>query len=71
MLLKASEDFNIDLSASWYIGDTTMDIQTGKNAGMRTALVKTGEAGLDGKYKAIPDVIAENLLDAVEKIIEK
>lgn len=69
MLLRAAEDFNIDLARSWYIGDTTMDIQTGVNAGMKTTLVKTGEAGKDGKYDAKPDIVADNLLDAVEKII--
>lgn len=70
MLRKAAEKYNIDLSSSWYIGDTTMDIQTGKNAGMRTILVQTGEAGKDGKYDVHPDFIAENLLKAVEYILE-
>ena len=51
------------------IGDTTGDIQCGKNAGVRTVLVKTGEAGKDGKYDAVPDLIAENLADAAAKIL--
>ena len=70
MLLKASEDFNIDLENSWYIGDTTTDIQTGVNAGTRTVLVKTGEAGKDGKYDVTPTLIADNLLEAIKKIIQ-
>ena len=69
MLLKAAEKYNIDLSQSWYVVDTTMDIQTGINAGMKTVLVKTGEAGKDGKYPAKADFEAENLIDAVEKIL--
>lgn len=69
MLLKAAEKYNIDLSQSWYVGDTTMDIQTGINAGMKTVLVKTGEAGKDGKYPAKADFEAENLMDAVDKIL--
>lgn len=69
MLLKAAEKYNIDLSQSWYVGDTTMDIQTGINAGMKTVLVKTGEAGKDGKYPAKADFEAENLIDAVDKIL--
>ena len=48
MIMKAAECYNIDISQSWYIGDTTIDIQTGKNVGMKTILVKTGEAGKDG-----------------------
>jgi len=70
MLLKVAEDFNIDLENSWYIGDTTMDIQTGINAGTKTVLVKTGEAGLDGKYDVKPDMTAVDLREAVEKIVK-
>lgn len=70
MLMRAAEKYNIDLTASWYIGDTTTDIQTGINAGMRTILVQTGLAGKDGKYTAEPDYIAENLLAAVGHILE-
>ncbi|MDY2910802.1 MAG: HAD-IIIA family hydrolase [Agathobacter sp.] len=69
MLLKAAEKYNIDLSQLWYVGDTTMDIQTGINAGMKTVLVKTGEAGKDGKYPAKADFEADNLIDAVDKIL--
>ena len=69
MLLQAAEKYNIDLASSWYIGDTTMDIQTGKNAGMKTILVQTGEAGKDGKYNAEPDFIAGNLMEAAMHIL--
>ena len=48
----------------------TMDIQTGVNAGMHTALVKTGKAGSDGKYEVLPDLVCGDLLEAVEKILE-
>ncbi len=39
MLLEAAADFNIDLSASWMIGDDEKDIQAGKNAGCKTAFI--------------------------------
>ena len=67
---QAAEKYNIDLSASWMVGDTTIDIQTGINAGMRTALVLTGEAGKDKKYDVTPDLVCRDLLEAVEKILE-
>ena len=70
MIREAAERYNIDLAGSWMIGDTTMDIQTGINAGMRTALVLTGEAGNDKKYDVKPDLVCRNLLDAVEKILQ-
>ena len=70
MLKTAAEKYHIDLKESWMIGDTTIDVQTGINAGMRTALVLTGEAGKDKKYDVKPDLICKNLLEAVEKILE-
>ena len=42
LLLRAAEDLNIDLSASWMIGDEEKDVQAGRAAGCRTALI--GEA---------------------------
>lgn len=61
--------YHIDITESFMIGDTTMDVQTGKNAGLKTVLVKTGEAGRDGKYTVKADYEAENLLDAVKRVI--
>lgn len=69
MLMQAAKKYNIDLSQSWYVGDTTTDIQTGKNAGMKTIMVKTGQAGKDEKYNVMPDYIAENLMVAVAHIL--
>ena len=39
MLLKAAQDFNIDLAQSWMIGDGENDIRAGQNAGCRTVLI--------------------------------
>ena len=36
---KLSKDFNIDLSASWMIGDSRNDIKAGISAGCKTALL--------------------------------
>jgi len=66
MVLK----YNIDLSQSYMIGDTTQDIQTGINAGLTTILVKTGEAGKDGKYDVKADMDVSDLLEAIKQIIE-
>ena len=69
MLKQAANKYNIDLKHSWFIGDTTMDIKTGINAGTKTILVNTGEAGLDKKYNVVPDYNFENLLQAVDFIL--
>ena len=71
MIDECVQKYHIDLSQSWMIGDTTIDIQTGKNAGLKTALVLTGEAGNDKKYDVQPDLICDNLLEAVRKILEE
>ncbi|MCX6695744.1 MAG: D-glycero-beta-D-manno-heptose 1,7-bisphosphate 7-phosphatase [Candidatus Altiarchaeota archaeon] len=71
MLREAAREFNIDLSKSYMVGDSTRDIQTGINAGCKTILVKTGYAGKDGSYDVKPDYVAEDLKDAVEIILRK
>lgn len=71
LLLKAEERFNIDLSNSWFIGDTTRDIQTGLNAGCKTIFLTSGN---DEPIIRFPDAKAnyscKSLKEAVE-IIEK
>ena len=42
MLVQAAEDFNIDLSQSWMVGDSENDILAGKAAGCKTVLVGEG-----------------------------
>ena len=51
------------------VGDTTTDIQTGVNAGLRTILVRTGAGGKDGKWGAVPDFIFEDFGEAVDFIL--
>ena len=70
MINRAVEEYHIDIKSSWMIGDTTMDIQTGVNAGMQTILLKTGKGGRDGKFSAAPDFIFDDLEDAVDFILK-
>jgi histidinol-phosphate phosphatase family protein len=65
MITQAVSDLNIDISRSWMVGDTTIDMETARRAGLRTILVRTGEAGRDGKYDVKADFYANNLTDAV------
>jgi histidinol-phosphate phosphatase family protein len=69
MVLQAARDLNLDLCASWLIGDTTTDLETARNAGLRSVLVGTGMAGKDGKFSASPTLSAKNVLDAVRLIL--
>lgn len=47
MLLKAAEEYNIDLGSSWMIGDGDNDIEAGKSAGCNTARVTASTSLLD------------------------
>lgn len=72
MLEAAQKDFEIDLENSWMIGDKAIDVETGFNAKIKTALVLTGYGRKDlEKLKRQPDIVAGNLLEAVEKILSK
>jgi histidinol-phosphate phosphatase family protein len=71
LIQRAAQDLAIDLKSSWLIGDSTRDIQTAKNAGIRSILVRTGYAGQDGKYNVQPDFEADCLSQAVELIVRK
>lgn len=70
MINSMAEKYNIDLTESYVVGDSTVDIQTGINAGLKTVLVKTGQAGEDKKYEAEPDYTADNIERAVDYILE-
>ena len=61
MLLKAARDFNIDLSASWMIGDGKNDIEAGKNAGCKTALIGEDDYGQDKEVSSVLDFVNEIL----------
>jgi len=65
MVLQAQRELNIDLANSWFIGDTTTDVQTARNAGVKSILVRTGYGGTDRKHAAQPDLTFDTLNEAV------
>lgn len=69
MIEEMVKKYNIDCSSSYIIGDSMVDIQTGKNAGLHTILVHTGEAGKNKKYNVTPEMEADDLLEAVNAVI--
>ncbi|MCH8941387.1 MAG: HAD family hydrolase [Bacteroidetes bacterium] len=69
MLIKvAAVEHNIDLSKSYFIGDMVTDIDCGKNAGLKTILVKTGNGkkSLDilKIQNNLPSFVAQNIFDS-------
>lgn len=57
MLLEAKEDFNIELSESWMIGDGENDIKAGQAAGCKTALIGEGEFNQNLTGKSLLEII--------------
>lgn len=70
MPLAAAKKYNIDLSSSWFVGDTCQDVQTGINANCRTVMLTSGDPNPAKKYPdAKADLICEGLEEAVEYIL--
>ncbi len=65
LLLAAAREHEIDLTASWMIGDSEIDIDAGKNAQCKTARI-----GISDIIITKADVIAPSLLSAVCRIID-
>ncbi len=68
MLFRAALEHEIDLSASWMIGDSEIDIQAGRSAGCRTVRIVRGGEGVRGGGGGA-DLLAPSLLDAVRKVL--
>jgi len=66
-----SEGLKIDLSNSYFIGDTIRDIETGKAAGLKTILVFSGKEKLKNRnnWQILPDFVARDLSTAVDEQI--
>lgn len=69
MLLKAAKDLNIDLERSWMIGDGKNDIQAGKNAGCRTALIGSENYGQDLSVDSLGSFVNRVVGRNMEKIL--
>ena len=70
MLLKAAEDFNIDLGKSWMVGDGENDILAGQNAGCRTALIcGAEETGAENIPDFGQDMTVRSLSEFAEQVL--
>ena len=67
MLLDAAQEFGIDLSQSWMIGDRESDVMTGVNAGTKAILVMTGKKDARAEQASF---VAPSLLEAIQYIAE-
>ena len=74
LIRRAAEEFEIDLNRSWMVGDRYSDIQLARNAGVKSAFVMSGYGRGEWEHQRQtweqqPDLVAKNLLQAVDAII--
>lgn len=74
LIQQAAKDFDIDMAASWMAGDRYSDVELARNAGLRSAFVLSGYGRGEWEYQSQawaqrPDLVCENLLEAVKSIV--
>ena len=85
MLMRAARELQLEMAASYMIGDRLGDVEAGHRAGCRSVLIKTGYG--EGELRVLdqgelsaslpedplqrPDHVAENVLKAVDWIMER
>jgi len=70
LIRRAAKEHGIDLLRSWFIGDILNDVEAGRRAGCRTALVANGNETVWRFSPArVPDLFVADLTDAAEKIL--
>jgi D-glycero-D-manno-heptose 1,7-bisphosphate phosphatase len=66
MVFEAAREHRVNLASSFFVGDKPLDIECGKNAGVRTILVQTGYGG-----DCAPDWIARDISEAAQIILDQ
>ncbi len=65
LILKAAEEYGVDLAKSFFIGDHMKDMEAGRSAGTATVL-----AGSPENISSLAiDILARDVADAAQKII--
>ena len=75
LISRAAADFDIDLAASWVVGDRYSDVELARNAGVKSMFVLSGYGRGEWEHQRAswpmqPDQVAEDLLEAVRAIVQ-
>jgi D-glycero-D-manno-heptose 1,7-bisphosphate phosphatase len=76
LISRAARELEIDLNESWMVGDRHSDVEVARNAGVKSAFVLSGYGRGEWEHQSAtwnhqPDLVAENLLSAVEAIVKQ
>jgi D-glycero-D-manno-heptose 1,7-bisphosphate phosphatase len=74
LIARAAREFSINLRESWMVGDRYSDVELARNAGVKSAFVLSGYGRGKWEHQQAswalkPDLVAVNLLAAVERIV--
>lgn len=72
MLFEARDEWGIDLTSSFMVGDRLSDVESGQNAGCKAVLVLTGSEENDGELEAArgkADWVAEDFSGVTEWVL--
>ncbi len=73
MFLKAKKEYNLNLSKCLMVGDSISDMEAGKNLGMETMLVLTGEGEKtlrNFRHKKFISYFAENIYEGFKQLCQ-
>ena len=72
MLLRAAKEHDLDLTASWMVGDSPRDIEAGQRAGCRSIRVRLSrEEAAKEDEDVQADFVVRNLLEAAHTILRE
>jgi D-glycero-D-manno-heptose 1,7-bisphosphate phosphatase len=68
LLLRAAEEHDLDLAASWMVGDSDADVEAGRRAGCRTVLIEHPGSAHRRSASVDPTLVAADLAAAAVAI---
>jgi D-glycero-D-manno-heptose 1,7-bisphosphate phosphatase len=71
MILRAARRLDLDLPASWVVGDALRDLRAGEAAGTRSVLVRTGKGRIEERDAPPGTRVVDDLPAAVNLVLER
>ncbi|MBI4302337.1 MAG: D-glycero-beta-D-manno-heptose 1,7-bisphosphate 7-phosphatase [Chloroflexi bacterium] len=68
---QAAQELGLNLSASYVIGDSDMDVEAGQRLGCQTILATTGPGVGNNSHPHVADHVASSLLEAAQWVVDK
>lgn len=73
MIERTTKGLEIDFKNTYFIGDSRLDVQTGRNMGCKTILLATGKENPEDvrNWQVKPDFIKKDLQEAAEWVLKE